>query len=59
MANVVLAAVIALFVDVSQNFEVARALKVMATPSPVELQAGRVAGVHVGAIPEDALARFA
>jgi thiol-disulfide isomerase/thioredoxin len=46
-------------VDVSKSFEVARALKVMATPSAVELRAGRVAGVHVGAIPGEVLARFA
>jgi thiol-disulfide isomerase/thioredoxin len=48
-----------IIIDVSQNFEVARALKVMATPSAVELRAGRVTGVHVGPIPRDVLARFA
>jgi hypothetical protein len=31
----------------------------MATPSAIEVQGGRVAGYHVGAIPSDVLARFA
>ncbi len=45
-------------IDVSSQFEVARALNVMATPSAVEIRNGQVAGYHVGAIPLDVLTRF-
>jgi thiol-disulfide isomerase/thioredoxin len=45
-------------IDVSSQYEVARALSVMATPSAVEIRDGRVSGYHVGAIPLDVLARF-
>lgn len=46
-------------VDVSTQFEIARALNVMATPSAIEIQDGKVAGYHVGAIPSQVLERFA
>ena len=46
-------------VDVSQNFEVARALSVMATPTTIEVRDGQVAGVHIGGIPKEVLERFA
>jgi hypothetical protein len=46
-------------IDVSSQFEVARALNVMATPSAVEIRDGRVQGYHVGAIPAQVLERYA
>jgi thioredoxin 1 len=46
-------------VDVSRDLETARALKVMATPSFVEIDAGKVVAFHVGAAPKELLARFA
>lgn len=46
-------------VDVTQNFEVARALSVMATPTTIEVRDGQVAGVHIGVIPNEVLQRFA
>ena len=45
-------------VDVSKDLETARALKIMATPSFVEIDAGKVVGFHVGAAPQALLARF-
>ena len=46
-------------IDVSQNLDVARALGVMATPSTVEVEDGRVVGFHVGMVPPEVFARFA
>ena len=46
-------------IDVTQHLDVARALKVMATPSAVELERGVIVGYHVGPIPEAVMARFA
>jgi thioredoxin 1 len=46
-------------VDVSRELETARALKVMATPSFVEIDAGKVLGYHVGPAPAEVLARYA
>jgi thiol-disulfide isomerase/thioredoxin len=45
-------------IDVSIQYDVARALNVMATPSAIEILDGRVAGYHVGAIPSQVLDRF-
>jgi thiol-disulfide isomerase/thioredoxin len=45
-------------IDVSVQYDVARALNVMATPSAIEIEDGRVAGYHVGAIPSEVLERF-
>lgn len=45
-------------VDVSQESETARALSVMATPSFVEIDAGKIVGHHVGMAPSDLLARY-
>ncbi len=45
-------------VDVFQDFELARALSVMGTPSVVEIENGTIVGYHVGAVPPDVLARF-
>ena len=46
-------------IDVTTQFEVARALKVMATPSTVEVENGRVVAVHVGTLPREVMTRFA
>lgn len=46
-------------VDVTNHLDVARALHVLATPSTVEVDHGRIVSVHVGALPPDLLARFA
>jgi thiol-disulfide isomerase/thioredoxin len=45
-------------VDVSQDMEVAAALKVMATPTVVEIVDGKIASFVVGPPPADLLARF-
>ncbi len=45
-------------VDVTRELELARALNVMATPSTVELQQGRIVSFAVGPIPSTVLARF-
>ncbi len=39
--------------------EVARALRVMATPSTVEISDGRIVGYHIGPIPDEVMTRFA
>ena len=46
-------------VDVMQDMGVARALKVMATPSTIEIDEGRIVGYHIGPIPEEVMGRFA
>jgi thiol-disulfide isomerase/thioredoxin len=45
-------------VNVAEELELARALKVMGTPSVVEIADGKVAGYYVGAVPEEVVARF-
>lgn len=45
-------------IDVMQDMEVARALRVMATPSTVEIEEGKIVGYHIGLIPEEVMARF-
>lgn len=45
-------------VDAMQHPELAQALSVMATPTTVQLEAGRVVGVHVGPVPQPVLAQF-
>ena len=45
-------------IDVSNQYEIARALNVMATPSAIEIRDGKVAAYHVGAIPLELLSRF-
>lgn len=45
-------------IDISTQYEIARVLNVMATPSAIEIRDGRVAGYHVGAIPAEVLTRF-
>jgi thiol-disulfide isomerase/thioredoxin len=45
--------------DVTENLEIARAMRIMATPSTVEVSDGKVIGVHVGMLPSDLLQRYA
>jgi thiol-disulfide isomerase/thioredoxin len=47
-----------LLVDVSRDLAVAQALGVMATPTVVEVGAGRVQGYYVGMPPQAVLERF-
>ena len=46
-------------VDVTREYPVARAFRVLATPSTVEIRDGRIVDVHVGLVPPDVLARYA
>lgn len=46
-------------VDVSHHMEIAQALKVMGTPSLVEIEGGKIVGYHVGAPPPGLLERWA
>jgi thiol-disulfide isomerase/thioredoxin len=46
-------------VDVSSDLDTARALKIMATPSFVEIDAGKIVGFHVGQAPAAVLGRYA
>lgn len=45
-------------IDVTQDLELARAMRIMATPSTVEVAQGRVIDVHVGMLPSGLLERF-
>jgi len=45
-------------IDVSVSFDLARALRVMATPSTIEVAEGKIVGVYVGTIPREVVARF-
>ncbi len=45
-------------VDAMQDPSLAQALSVMATPTTVHLEAGKVVGVHVGPVPAPVLAQF-
>jgi thioredoxin 1 len=46
-------------VDVSNDPDTARALEIMATPSFVEIEAGKIVGFHVGQAPTALLGRYA
>lgn len=46
-------------VDVTHAMELAQSLKVMATPSTVEIENGTITGYHVGPVPEAVMQRFA
>ncbi|HSN92703.1 MAG TPA: thioredoxin family protein [Anaeromyxobacteraceae bacterium] len=46
-------------VNVFEDVALARALRVMGTPSVVEIAQGKVVGYHVGSVPAEVLARFA
>ncbi len=46
-------------IDVLRETDLARALGVMATPSTVEIQGGKVVGYHIGQIPAPVMQRFA
>lgn len=45
-------------IDVSQDFSVAGALKVMATPTTIEIAGGKIVGYHVGTFPPELASRF-
>ena len=45
-------------IDATQDPELAQALSVMATPTTVEVQDGRVVAVHIGPVSADVYARF-
>lgn len=45
-------------VNVFEDHELARALRVMGTPSVVEVADGKVVGYHVGSVPAEVMARF-
>lgn len=45
-------------VDITQQLDVARALQILATPSTVEVRAGRVVAVHVGPVPDAVMERY-
>lgn len=45
-------------IDATRSPELAMALSVMAAPTTIEVQEGRVVGVHLGAIAPDVWARF-
>lgn len=44
--------------DATQHPELARALSIMATPTTIEVQQGRVVGVHIGPVAPEVWARF-
>jgi thioredoxin 1 len=46
-------------VDVMDDMPLARALGVMATPSTVEIEKGKIVGYHIGPIPGPVMQRFA
>lgn len=46
-------------INVAQEFELARALGVMATPSTLVVKDGRIQSYHVGGVPSDVIAQFA
>ncbi len=46
-------------IDISRDLELARALKVMATPSAIEVADGAIVGYHVGQLPRQVVERFA
>jgi thiol-disulfide isomerase/thioredoxin len=46
-------------VNVFEDTDLARALRVMGTPSVVEIGDGKIVGYHVGSVPAEVLARVA
>jgi thioredoxin 1 len=46
-------------IDVTEHLDLARAMRIMATPSTVEVATGQVIDVHVGMLPAELLQRFA
>jgi thioredoxin 1 len=45
-------------VNVAEDFDIARALGIMATPTRVVVEKGKIAGYHIGRLPSDVLAQF-
>jgi thioredoxin-like negative regulator of GroEL len=46
-------------VNVAEDLGLARSLRVMATPSVVEVADGKIVGYHVGPPPAEVMARYA
>ncbi|MDP1823451.1 MAG: thioredoxin family protein [Archangium sp.] len=46
-------------IDLTEDMALAQALSVMATPTTVEVDHGKVVGVHIGPVASDVWARFA
>jgi thioredoxin 1 len=46
-------------IDVTEHLDLARAMRILATPSTVEVAAGQVIDVRVGMLPAELLRRFA
>lgn len=46
-------------IDISENLDIARAMRIMATPSTVEVASGQIVDVHIGMLPSELLQRFA
>lgn len=46
-------------IDLTEDMAMAQALSVMATPTTVEVDHGKVVGVHIGPVANDVWARFA
>jgi thiol-disulfide isomerase/thioredoxin len=46
-------------VNVAEDLDLARALKVMATPSLIEVADGKIVGYHIGPPPPAVMARYA
>ena len=46
-------------IDISRNLDIARALGILATPTLVEVEAGRIVEVHVGQVPPQLIERYA
>jgi thioredoxin 1 len=46
-------------VDITEQLDVARALRVLATPTTLEIEGGKVVGVHIGSIPPEVERRYA
>ncbi len=45
-------------VNVAEDFDIARALGIMATPTMVVIEKGKIAGYHIGRLPPQILAQF-
>ncbi len=46
-------------IDISQSLDIARALRVMATPSVLEVANGQIVQMHIGHPPNEVMRRFA
>lgn len=46
-------------IDISRNLDIARALGILATPTLVEVEAGRIVQIYVGQVPSQLIERYA